>query len=102
MNGKTYCSVNKAITYSLSKHARVHVNSLIDRGANGGVVGEDTRVIFANPDRRVSICRIDNHKIDSISIVSAGEVMQTTSREVIVILCQHTCYGKGKIIYSSG
>ena len=54
MDGKTYCLVNKATTHSLSKHARVYTNSLIDRRVNGGVAGEDTRVIFTNLDRRVS------------------------------------------------
>ena len=59
-------------------------------------------LFFTNLDRRVSICGIDNHEINSISIVTAGGVTQTTSREVIIILHQHTYHGKGKTIHSAG
>ena len=47
--------MNNTITYSLPKHGRAHANSLIHRGANDKVIREDSRVIFTNPCRKVSV-----------------------------------------------
>ena len=65
--------------------SNTHVNFLISRGANSKVSGEDTRVIITNPDKIVSIHRIDNYEIDSISIITVSKVTKTTSTEVIII-----------------
>ena len=43
---------------------RAQTKSLVYRGANGGVAGEDTRVISTNSDRKVSILSINNYEID--------------------------------------
>ena len=86
INGKVYRSVNKAITYFLSKHDRTHSQSLIDRGANGGVAGEDVRVINKASDRKICIRGIDNHEITDVPSVTAGGVTQSTKGEVIIIL----------------
>ena len=65
---------------------RARTGSLINRRGNIGVVGEDARVISTNPDRKVSIRGIDNHEVNSISIIKAGRVIKTRSREVIINL----------------
>ena len=85
MNGKTYYLVNNTLSYLLSKHACVYSNILINRGTNGRVAGEDTRVMSTNLDRRTSVCRIDNHEINSILIITTSGVTITTSRENIFI-----------------
>ena len=46
-----YNSINKHIIYSTSKLYRLHDNSLVDRGVNGGMAGSDVRVCHDNPDR---------------------------------------------------
>ena len=102
MNGKTYCLVNSAATCSSSKCTRIHTNFSINRGTNRGVAGEDTGAIFTNPDRKVNIRGIDDHEIDSISIITASGVTKTTSGEIIVILNQYFYHGKGKGIHSAG
>ena len=70
----------------MSKYVRTHTESLVDKGANRGVVGEDTRAISTNPNKKVNICSIENHEIDSISIATADKVIKVVSREVIIIL----------------
>ena len=87
---------------STSKVDRLSNHSLIDHGANWGVSGEDVRVQFYHPDRRVDIRGIDNHEINSIKIVKAEEVTSTTLGEVIIIMHQHAYYSKGNTINSSG
>ena len=73
------------IACSLSKDTRACIELLFDRGSNRGVIGEDTRVISTNLDRKVSICGIGNYRINLISINSAGRVAKTTSGKKIVI-----------------
>ena len=73
----------------------------MDSGANGGVTGNDVRVIAKHPDSTVDVRGIDDHEIASIPLVTTGGVTLTTSGEVIVIMHQHACHGKNKTIHSS-
>ena len=78
LNGTIYRQVNTASTlYSISScHAPGHKGSLVDRGANRGIAGDDVRII-AKTDRSVNIQGIDNHRINKIPIVTAGGVINT-------------------------
>jgi hypothetical protein len=73
--------------------------SLIDRGANGGVAGDDVRIIFCT-NRTVDIKGIDNHHVNDIGIGTVGGVVHTQHGPVIVILHQYTLLGKGSSIHS--
>ena len=91
------------ITYCVSAHAsRKRHGSLIDRGANGGVAGDDVRIIEQSPHRKVDIQGLDNHQVNSVPIVTAGGVMQTQHGDVIAVLHQYAYHGRGKTIHSSG
>ena len=48
----------------------------MDRGANGGIAGDDVRIIEKS-DRTVDVRGIDNHQITNIPIVTAGGVIKT-------------------------
>jgi hypothetical protein len=90
------------IKYDVSKAARRARGSLIDRGANGGIAGSDTRVIARHPHRTVDIRGIDNHEITSIPIVSAGAVVRSQRGPVIVIMHQYAYHPQqGDSIHSS-
>ncbi len=72
INGKKYREVQShRIYYSVSSHKSQKVGSLIDRGANGGIAGDDARIIEKS-DRMVDVRGIDNHQITNIPIVTAG------------------------------
>ena len=77
------------------------MHSLVDMGANGGVVGSDVRVIETHTDRKVHIRGIDNHQISAIPLVTVGGVNTTIAGEVIVIMHQHACHGNIKTTYYS-
>ena len=77
------------------------MHSLVDRGANGRVSGIDVRVTETHSDRKVEIHGVDNHHISVIPLVTAGGVTKTITGEVIVIMQQHACNGKNKIIHYS-
>jgi hypothetical protein len=75
---------------------------MIDRGANGGIAGSDTRRI-SDTGRTVDVVGIDDHELPSISIVSAGAVVSTHLGPAIVILNQYGWYpAGGTSIHSSG
>lgn len=59
------------ITYSVSQHPQKTVESLVDRGANGGLAGTDMRVIATSPYRFVHVKGIDNHHVRDVPLVTA-------------------------------
>ena len=74
LNERTYQAINTTVTYFLSKHDRTHAQSLVNRGANGEVAGEDIRVICKYPDRKICIRGINNHEIIDVPSIAAGGV----------------------------
>ena len=99
-DGVTYYA-NQHIQYRASSTHQVRTGALVDRGANGGIAGDDVRVINRT-GRQVDVQGIDNHQIVDIPIVTAGAVVKTQRGEVIIILHQYAYTGKGKTIHSSG
>ena len=90
------------IQYRVSQASRRKKGSLIDRGANGGIAGSDTRVIERHAHRTVDIRGIDNHEICSIPIVNAGAVVRSQRGEVIAIFNQYAYHpAQGRSIHSS-
>ena len=87
------------VLYRVSKHdTRSKSASLIDRGANGGLVGDDVRVLSIS-DRTVDVAGLDNHTVNGLPIVTAAGVVKTLDGEVIVILNQYALLGKNKTIH---
>jgi len=96
-------SVNVLTIYRVSEHHVSHVDSLLDRGANGGVAGCDVRVISKSlPHRRVNIQGIDNHQMTDLELGTVGGVVRTQKGPVIAIFHQYALYGKGPSIHASG
>jgi hypothetical protein len=73
--------------------------SLVDRGANGGVAGSDVRIIFKTK-RTVDIRRIDNHQVTDIDIGTVGGVVESQKGPVIAIMHQYALLNKGHSIHS--
>jgi hypothetical protein len=100
IDGATYCMVNShSVIYNISAHASKSCGALVDRGANGGIAGSDIRVINKT-GRTVDVQGIDNHRLNSIPIVTAGAVIKTQQGPVIGIFHQYAYTGKGKSIHS--
>ena len=89
------------IMYRVSQ--QVHhpsIGALVDRGANGGIAGNDVRII-SKTDRTVDVSGIDNHEMNNLPIVTVGGTVCTQRGEVIVILNQMARVPNGKTILSS-
>jgi hypothetical protein len=88
------------IIYNISASRTTLCNlSLIDRGANGGIAGDDVRVVFKT-DRCVDVRGIDNHQVNGIDIGTVGGVIQTQKGPVVAIMHQYALLGKGSSIHS--
>ena len=76
--------------------------SLVDRGANGGILGNDARVIFEYENRTVDVTGIDNHELNALKIVDAVGKVTSQLGDVIVVLRQYAYHGTNRSIHSSG
>jgi hypothetical protein len=90
------------VAYQVSNHKQTTLPlAHIDRGANGGVAGSDTRLIDKSL-RSVHIQGIDDHMIKDVPIGTVGAVVNTQRGEVVAIMHQYAYTGKGGTIHSSG
>jgi len=77
--------------YRVSAHATQRGNrgALVDRGANGGIIGNDAHVLYTHPGQEVDVTGIDNHQIDSLRVVDASAKIFTQRGEAIGIFRQY-------------
>jgi hypothetical protein len=102
INGVEYVAKVHDVMYQVSNHKQTMLPlALIDRGANGGVAGSDTRLIDKSL-RSVHIQGINDHMIKDVPIGTVGTVVNTQRGEVIGNLHQYAYTGKGGTIHSSG
>ena len=73
--------------------------ALVDRGANGGIIGSDARVMIKH-QRQVDVTGIDNHEMSNLEIVDASAVINTQYGEAIGIFRQYAYTGRGRSIHS--
>jgi transposase InsO family protein len=102
LNGVTYrsCNNHTIISSIQNAHTRKHL-ALIDRGANGGIAGDDARII-SKTNRTVDVQGIDNHQVTDIPIVTSAGYVHTQRGPAIAIMHQQAYIGKGQSILSSG
>lgn len=90
-----------AVRYLVSLHDHEPALSLVDRGANGGVAGDDVRLISRSPHHTVDIQGIDNHMMNSVPIATVGGVIDTQLGPRIAIFHNYAYIGRGSTIHSS-
>ena len=103
VDGKRYRSVNvhSCRSYAVSNHHASKHGSLVDRGANGGLAGNDVRIIHKAADPRlVDVSGIDSHQVNNLPIVTVGGVVPSQRGPVIAIMHQYAYMGTGKTIHS--
>lgn len=97
-----FTNKNHFITYTVSaSKTRKSKQSLVDRGANGGVAGEDVRLVpngFTH--RYADIEGIDNHRITHKQIGTFGGVTETQYGPVILIFNEYAYNGQGPTIHA--
>ena len=75
--------------YHVNAHSaqasRKQRGSLVDRGANGGILGNDARV-FLQHHHEVDVTGIDNHQINALKLVDAAAKVTTNKGPAILIM----------------
>ena len=87
-------------TYVVSVHRLAIFLSLIDRGANGGICGDDLRRISLT-DRSINVQGIGNPQLQGLAIRTSGATTRTQRGDVVLIFHQYAYHGRGKSIHSS-
>ncbi len=102
LNGERFYSANTIVIKYQSFNQRVlpKLGSLVDRGANGGIAGDDV-VIIDKSHRTCDVSGIDNYTMQSLPIVTCAGLVQTENEPIIVILHQYAYMGRGPTIHSS-
>jgi hypothetical protein len=94
-------TISANVHYFVAAHNVKRRGALVDRGANGGIAGDDTRVIHKHL-RKVDVTGIDNHKMTDLQIVdTASWTMSNTKGPVILIFHQYAYHGSGRSIHSA-
>ena len=100
MNGTIYRRAN--VTYRISNHGGDSPKgSLVDGGANGGVNGEDTRVLEYVPNASVDLTGVNQAHVPDLKICTSAAFAETANDgPVILIMPQYAHLGKGPTIHS--
>jgi hypothetical protein len=96
-----HANTHETITYFVSNHHGSTTGkrgALVDRGANGGLVGNDVR-IMCTTDREVDVSGFDNHQMTNLCIVTAGGVISTQQGHVLLVMHQYAHVPQGKTIH---
>jgi len=75
--------------------------ALVDRGANGGIIGSDARIHLEH-QREVDVTGIDNHELSGLKLVNATATTMTQRGPVIIHMRQYAYHGRGRTIHASG
>jgi len=99
-NRKSKCRPDKM---HASKHAtkRSKRGTLVDRGANGGVLGNDAKVIFKR-NKTADVAGVDNHAFNALPMVDATAKTVTDEGPVVLVLRNCACHGLNQTLHSAG
>jgi hypothetical protein len=104
INGTNYRRCNfVSVSYRVNTNITSDVGgfSLVDQGANGGLL-EDDILVLHQTNRRLTITGIDNHQVGELPIGTGAGYGMTGKGPVIFIMHQYACLGHGKAIHASG
>ncbi len=101
---KKTTTIEQNVTYVVQKGNRLadDRSSLTDRGANGGVRGDDMRMLnHCASGRTVDIEGLDYHRVGHKRVGTAAGLAHSNQGDVILIFHQYADHGKGPSIHSS-
>jgi hypothetical protein len=99
VDGHQYFAHSTNINYWIGQHDVAGMEYvLVDRGANGGVCGEDMLVVKGK--RLVDVSGLAGHKVNQLRNVAAQALVTTHIGDAIATFYQMALLGKGKSILS--
>ena len=99
IDGVTYEACATNIQYTVEQANLRKDFALVDCGDNGGIAGEDVRII-TKTTRSVDVQGLDSHQVNNIPIVTCCAITETNRGPAILVLNQYAALGKGQSILS--
>ena len=90
-----------ALRYDIHAKSSAMNNCLVDRGANGCIIGFQMHVIETYPDCHVDITGIDNHELPAVPLGAGGMVVRSNHGNIIAIIRHGVILPTHKTILSS-
>ena len=102
VDGVVYTANVTHITYHAhrSQVNNYSIGSLIDRGANGGLSGDDVVVLASSTSQFADVRGIAGAEVTKIPLSTVAGVLQTTTGPVLGIFHQYAHYGQGHTLHS--
>ena len=101
INGTSYRKINiTKIEYRINTSTTLEGYSLVDRGANGGVFGNDVRIIEKS-NKYISLTGLNNHQETDLQICTGAGYTMTHLGPVVMIMHQYAYLGQHKTIHAS-
>ncbi|MFA9289401.1 MAG: reverse transcriptase domain-containing protein, partial [Weeksellaceae bacterium] len=98
--GNSYSAHMTQVNYRVGQHdVAVMEKALVDRGANGGICGDDMLVLEGS-ERFVDVSGLAGHTVTQLRIVTAQAFISTHKGDAIATFHQMALLGKGKSILS--
>ncbi len=89
------------VTIQVTKRKVKRNIALMDRGANGGIGGDDCCVIAYNEDHQIDVTGLAQHQLSNIPTGTIGAYMQSNKGPIIGIMHQYGISGRGHTIHSA-
>jgi hypothetical protein len=103
INGVNYRRANVTYRITQSSINEAEMGSLVDGGANGGLFGDDIKIIEYDPHAQVNVTGLANSQVDNLQIGTGAGVFETVNDGLIIgIMHQYANLGTGKTIHSKG
>ena len=98
--------MHKRVTFNLNNTDLNNITndfsfSLIDRGCNGGFLGEDTRILSIKDNYFADVIGMNNSKVSQAPIGTGCMKINTLQGPIIGIFNQYATGGKGHTIHSA-
>ena len=101
VNGTVYtASVARRICKTLLEYALVSPGSLVDGGCNGGLAGDDCRVL-AETELTCKVEGVCDSQTNPMKIGTVAMLIETTEKPIIGIFHQYALYGEGKSVHAN-
>ena len=78
---------------------RLKKGSLVDRGANGGILGDDATIV-SRTGRHIDVSGFNDHRSNDIPVVTGEAVIESKQGPFIGVFNQYGGVGKGKTVHS--
>jgi hypothetical protein len=103
LNGANYQRVGNVhkVSYRVTNQdvAVTTSGALVDGGANGGMAGDDARIL-EETFNTADVSGLGEHKLENLKVCNVAAVITTTSGPVIGFFNQYAVYGKGRTVHS--